>query len=172
MRTVKMWGRGFGSTPAEITVTLDGATIYSGTITTDDTPPWALPNPVYLNQEAELCSFELPMDFSGQKSMTCTVTNGIVIFGTITANYCQLENLSIPGTYVSSGPDMFLALSGVGALALTDVRSEVTIDTIEQSYHPPGSTLTGTWGWTVNPGSVLAYNLNAIAGVDVLLGHH
>lgn len=91
-RTIKLLGHGFGSTDAEITVTLEGTTIYTGPVTTVDQSVPDLPNLELLSDQVELCSFELPIDFSGQKSMTCTVTNGTVIFADIKANYCKIIN--------------------------------------------------------------------------------
>lgn len=91
-RTVKLLGYGFGATPAEISVTLDGTTIYTGAVTTANQAIPELPNLDLMGDQAELCSFELPVDFAGQKAMTCEVTNGTVIFAEITANYCSIIN--------------------------------------------------------------------------------
>jgi hypothetical protein len=79
-RTVKILGLAYGSTPAEISVSVDGATVYSGTVTTVDTSLPALPDLDLSNTTVEFCNFELPMDFSGTKPMTCSVTSGLVIF--------------------------------------------------------------------------------------------
>ena len=66
-RTVKMLGLAYGSNPAEITVTLDGTTIYNGNVTTANAPVPQLPNLDLVDSTVELCSFEIPVDFSGTK---------------------------------------------------------------------------------------------------------
>jgi hypothetical protein len=91
-RTVKLLGYGFGATPAEITVTLEGTTIYSGTVNTADQPVPDLPNLDLMPDQTELCSFELPISFSGQKAMTCEVNSGTVIFSEIYATYALIVN--------------------------------------------------------------------------------
>lgn len=91
-RTVKLLGYGFGATPAEITVTLEGTTIYTGAVTTVDQAVPELPNLDLMPDQVELCSFELPVDFAGQKAMTCEVTSGTVIFSEIYATYASMVN--------------------------------------------------------------------------------
>ena len=91
-RTVKLLGYGFGATPAEITVTLDGTTVYSGAVDTVDQPVPELPNLDLMPDQIELCSFELPNSFSGQKAMTCEVNSGTVIFSEIYATYARITN--------------------------------------------------------------------------------
>lgn len=91
-RTVQIKGYGFGSTPATITVTLEGVTVYTGNVTTSNTIPPTLPNPVLTPDTVTLCSFNIPVDFAGEKAMTCSVSNGIVIFAQIDANYTTIQN--------------------------------------------------------------------------------
>lgn len=90
-RTVQIHGQGFGANPAEITVTANGNTIFSGTINTLDVPPPALPN-LELGTGGVLCTFEVDMAFAGQIPMTCAVTSGTVIFSQIWANYTTVTN--------------------------------------------------------------------------------
>lgn len=89
-RTVQIKGYGFGSTPAVITVTLEGTTVFNGEIITSDSLPPAMPNKSL--ESAILCSFELPINFSGEKAMTCSVSNGTVVFAEILANYIPIVN--------------------------------------------------------------------------------
>jgi hypothetical protein len=153
-RTVKMLGLAYGSTPAEIAVMLDGVSVYAGTVTTVDTPIPSMPNPDLVNTTIEFCTFEIPMDFEGTKSMTCTVTNGNVIFAQIHANYCVVTKTDpVAGT----GSEVFGSINRDN-----DARSNVAIDGIAQSMNHEA--FPGTWWFKVYAGSTLTYDLNVVAG--------
>lgn len=90
-RTVQILGQGYGSNPAEITVTSNGNTVFSGTVNTLNQPLPELPDPsVQLTNV--LCSFEIDAEFTGQIPMSCTVSSGTVMFADIQTNYKQLPN--------------------------------------------------------------------------------
>jgi len=91
-RTVNIKGLAYGETDAAITVTLDGVTVFSGTVPTQAHPVPSLPDPDLNSQVANLCSFAIPMDFVGNKSMSYSVTNGTVIFANHTANWIKRRN--------------------------------------------------------------------------------
>jgi hypothetical protein len=91
IRTVQILGQGYGSTPAQITVTANGNTVFSGTVATVDQPLPALPNPE-INLSNVLCTFEIDTAFVGEIPMTCAVSAGTVIFAQIYANYVQILN--------------------------------------------------------------------------------
>ena len=114
-RTVKIFGLAYGSSPAEISVTLDGAPVYTGTVSTLDQLPLSGPDTEMVDATTEFCTFEIPMDFEGTKPMTCSVTNGTVIFAQITANYCVIGNAILAA---GTGPDGFNSINGAN-----DVRS-------------------------------------------------
>jgi hypothetical protein len=154
-RTVKMFGLAYGSTPAEINVTLDGVSVYAGTVTTIDSPVPAMPNPELSNTTVEFCNFEIPTDFEGIKPMTCVVLSGTVLFAQITANYCAIANTD---PVIGTGPDEFNNVDGVG-----DVRSNVFIDGVLQPVNHTEE-LSGTWWFKIPTGSVLTYDLNVVAG--------
>jgi hypothetical protein len=153
-RTVKIFGQGFGSTPAEISVTLNGNVIYTGAVSTLDQPVYALPNLDLTSVVPELCDFEIGMDTNGTVPMTCTVLNGTVIFAQILANYCVIANTD---PVVGTGPDVFGSTDGLG-----DARSNVAIDGVAQTINH--EELAGTWWFTVPNGSVLTYDLDIGAG--------
>jgi hypothetical protein len=91
-RTVKMFGLAYGSSPAEITVTSNGETVYSGTVPTLNQPPLTWPDPSMVDATVEFCTFEIDMEFTGQIPMTSSVSSGTVIFANIFANYRRIAN--------------------------------------------------------------------------------
>jgi hypothetical protein len=153
-RTVKLFGLAYGSTPAEISVTLDGATVHSGAVTTENALVPTLPNTDLSNTTVELCNFEIPVDFDGSKPMTCTVNSGTVIFAQITANYYVFPDTS---PLIGSGPDVFQSIAGN-----SDPRSNVFINGVAQTVNH--DSLAGTWWFTIPSGSVMSYDLNIIGG--------
>jgi hypothetical protein len=87
-RTLQFYGQGYGTTPATITATLDGVTIYTGAVPTIDAPyTYDYPDQPLLFEGGSI-----PADFSGTIPMTVEVTNGVVIFIWIYANYCPVQN--------------------------------------------------------------------------------
>lgn len=153
-RTVKMFGLAYGSSPAEIAVTLDGVSVYSGTVATSDVPVPAMPDSALVDTTTEFCNFEIPLDFVGTKPMTCIVTNGTVVFAQIKANYCVIANTD---PVIGTGPDGFYNIDGLG-----DARSSVSIDGVAQPINH--EELPGPWWFTVNAGSTLTYDLDVQAG--------
>jgi hypothetical protein len=90
-RTVQILGQGYGANPAQITVTANGNTVFSGTVSAVDQPLPALPN-LDINLSEILCTFEIDQAFTGQIPMTCAVSSGTVIFAQIYANYVAILN--------------------------------------------------------------------------------
>lgn len=90
-RTIQLLGQGYGSSPAQITVTANGNTVFSGTVSAVDQPPPPLPNPALTLAEI-LCTFEIDQAFTGQIPMTCAVSSGTVIFAQICANFVLISN--------------------------------------------------------------------------------
>lgn len=206
IRTVKIQGQGYGSTPAQITVTANANTIFSGAVNTVDQTLPSLPN-LDINLDNVLCTFEIDTAFTGEIPMTCAVSVGTVIFSHIYANYvaivnpvytpAQLNTLNNPATtqaervaiytqvavpalgqadidvlmdpattpgqenavlvahnctvIISSGSDVY------GPIDNTDSRNTVVIDGVAQT--PDHGDLPGTWWWTINQASTLAYQL-------------
>jgi hypothetical protein len=85
-RTLKFYGRGYGETPAAISVIQNGVNVYTGEITTINAPRTDWPDQVVL------FTSETTVDFTGTISMSIEVTNGTVVFAWITGNYCSIVN--------------------------------------------------------------------------------
>lgn len=91
-RTVQLLGYGFGADPAEITVTLNGNTVFSGPVPTLDIPVPSFPNLDLVNDAVVLCTFDIELDSVGPIPMTYSVNNNVVVFAEINANYVGVLN--------------------------------------------------------------------------------
>lgn len=142
-RTLQFYGKGYGSSPAEITVKLDNEIVFDGAVPTADQIE------VDHSPDAQVVLFtcEVPVLFEGKMPMSVTVNTGTVVFAEVKGNHCY------------SGDN----LAGFFHIFNNDVRSSVKIDDVDQT------TLwetTGTWSWLVNAGSTLTYDLNINTGVE------
>lgn len=94
-RTIQLLGQGYGPSPAEISVTLNGNTVFSGTVSTVNEPVPPLPSDP-LPPVVVLCTFTVDQDFWSYDNleipMTCQVNNGTVVFAEIFANYSPQPN--------------------------------------------------------------------------------
>jgi hypothetical protein len=150
-RTVKVLGWGSGT--AEITASLDGAKVFSGSA---DLLEMTENNDAF-DTAPTLFTFEIPIDFVGTKHMIITVKDSAVRFGQIVANYAETHMGAI--TY-STGPDEYADVAD-DSVDIKDPRTNVTIDGIK---HEADRLLgKGTWHWTIEPGSILEYDFTVSA---------
>jgi hypothetical protein len=84
-RTVRFYGRGYGNTPVEITVTANGSTVYNGPVPTA---------PVNSSTNSQrLFDMQLPIGFSGVIPMSILVNSGEYIqLNDVEANYPYLPS--------------------------------------------------------------------------------
>lgn len=164
-RTVQVYGQATKNgnpTTGNITATLNGNTVFSGSVPASIAP-------------SILFSFEVDMALEGSIPMTVTIENCDVYMGGMLVNYCNegavepIPTPPTPPTYISSGPTVFLdTASG------QDSRANVTCTGAAYCSPPPpvprpeGSQ--GTWGWQVDTNgstpAVFSYDLQITAGVE------
>ena len=159
-RTIQIIGSGFGATPATVVATLNGDTVFNGTVPTVDLP---VPKPLSGAGElwVPLFTFEIPIDFVGNMPMTCETTNSTtVVFAQVFANYSNVwisgnAESSTSGHYATSGPDNVV---DVFKIDQRDPRNNTTLN--GQPYTPPRTpTNSGTLWWTIPQNTVLGYDL-------------
>jgi hypothetical protein len=167
-RTVRIYGSGYGSVPATVTATVDGSQVFSGTVPTQPGPVPSLPAPPGTELEV-LFTFDLPIEFQGNVSLTTEVADSPVVFSRILANYGNVFNNK--GQYISTGADVYITSQGMPTpdKPLEDLpqdpRSAVTINGVQQIIpdpKPPGKS--GTWWIVVSAGSTMSSNVAVAAG--------
>lgn len=164
-RTVQILGVAFGETPATVIATLDGNTIFNGTVTTRNEPIPTSNWTQLMNEWTPLFTFEIPMDFEGTIPMTCETSGSPVVFGTIAANYSNVwvygnVEANIPGYAESSGPD------GYAVIHSHDPRINTTLN--GQPFTPErGASATGTWWWIIAESNVLGYDLHITSAGNI-----
>jgi hypothetical protein len=155
-RTIKVLGWGTGASPAIITATLDGETVFSGPVeleefTKDNETAQTAPT---------LFSFEIPMNFAGTKHMKITVADASVRFAHVVGNYTEYDT---GAGIIVSGPDEYLDVSLLDDNGVRDTRSNVIIDNIKQlADRSKGK---GTWHWVIRPGSTFEHDITVAEGV-------
>lgn len=90
-RTVKFLGQAYGTSPVDITVTVNGETVYTGPVPTLNQPMsvWPLNN----DECVTLFTTQNPVDFAGTIPMTVRVNSGYGIkFVIALANYVPVPN--------------------------------------------------------------------------------
>jgi hypothetical protein len=85
---MNFYGYGYGSTPANVTVTLNSAEIFSGEIPTLDQES------IYLHPDEQVVIFtaQIPMDFAGNANVVVTANNGYVHNDYVSVNYAIIPN--------------------------------------------------------------------------------
>ena len=161
-RTVQVLGQATkNGNPATglITATLNGVTVFSGSVPTVSNP-------------GVLFTFEMDMATEGSIPMSLNIQDCDVYMSGILANYANLgpvTPLTTPPTYLSSGVDGYLDTApGV------DSRANVTCTGATYCSPPPPDPrpdgTQGTWGWTVDTAAgtpaIFSYDLQVVAGVE------
>lgn len=173
-RTVQMLGYVYTADPATITATVNGVQVFSGPVTTVGRPN-TVPDPARTGEV--LFTFEIPVYFAGTMPVSIVVADQAVAFMGILANYGALPRITQdPSTglpvygnpYQSSGATNFIPIydPAVEADTIFDERTNVTIDGVAQTISPENrAQYNGTWGWSVQPGQTLAFDMLVTGGL-------
>jgi hypothetical protein len=87
-RTLKFYGKGYGATPASVTVQLDGVQVYTGTVpTVDQETIERLPE-----EQVVLFTIDVPIELAGSIPMICQTNLGTIFWAFITGNYVMIPN--------------------------------------------------------------------------------
>jgi len=149
-------GQAYGSTTASITATIDGTVIFTGPISTLDTPiPTRLDtSPNYM---PTIFTWTNTVAFSGTQSYSIAVTGSPLLLGGTTADYCVANNVSAFHSFYTYEID---------GVAVADPLTNVAIDGMAQTRGPNNDTLPGQWHWSIPAGSTLTATLNVNAGSE------
>jgi len=157
-RTFKQFGQAYGNTPASITAVVNGVTVFSGAVPTENS---ALPGPPYTGIEGtELFTWTNTVDFVGAQSFSISVQNSPLLLAKTVANYVYPTPNSITPEF-----NGFYTYQ-IDGVTVADPFSNVAIDgvPVQRANDHPG--LFGQWNWIIPAGSTLTAILNVAAGVE------
>ena len=149
-------GQAYGSTPASITATIDGTVVFSGTISTFDTPVPTLPD-LSVVAIPTIFTWTNTVAFAGTQSYSIAVTGSPLLLGLTQADHCVANNAAEFGTIYVYDDD------GVSVL---DPLTDVAIDGVSYARGPDNEALSGQWSWQIPAGSTFTATLNVNAGVE------
>jgi hypothetical protein len=164
-RTFLQQGQGYGSSPATVTVLVNGSEVFNGPVPTVDQPVPTAPNSVGVS-DANLFTWTNTVDFTGTQSFELTVNSGTVLLTDSYANYGFTDNPTPPTDNYPGGADAYQEFFqiDIGGTIYTDPFSGVAIDGVAQN--PDRNGQDGQWYWTIPTGSTFTATLNVQAGTE------
>jgi hypothetical protein len=136
-RTVKFLGYAYSESTVDLEVTAGGNIVFSGSVPVLGTDVSEQATVGLEHPDAELFTFELPVEFSGSLPMSITPTGGSIVLAPVYANYNAWTLPAVPGpnlvvgqSYTIRGP-----VPGPGTVNWT---------TIGAPDNNPGTTFTAT----------------------------
>jgi hypothetical protein len=154
IRNFKQYGQAFGATTASITATIDGTVVFSGPVSTLNTPVPSLPGDI---ETSEIFTWTNTVAFAGTQSYSVAVTGSPLLLGSTAADYCVANNIS--------HFDAFYTYE-IGGVTVADPFTNVAIDGVSRTRGPDNSTLAGQWQWLIPAGSTFTATLNVNAGSE------
>ena len=153
LRTFKQFAQGFGTEPCEVTVQLDGNTIFSGSVATVDQPLPMLPNGS-IDSTNLGWHWQHDVTFYGTKTLSVAVTGSSLILAETLANN--------PYSYANAEVFYGQYSTVVDDVTYYDPFTDESIDGVPQAgpYRPD---IPGQWWWHVPPGSTFTATLHVTA---------
>ena len=150
-RTFKQFGQAYGTDTCEITVVVDGSTVYSGPVHTVDEPLPMVPNPDF-EVDNVLYTFTKDTSFAGVSKLSISVSNSALLLCNMLANY---------PTDVPAQANVWNSCNDteIGGLIYSDCLSNEIIDGVPQ-VHYLDPVLTGQWWWTIPADSTFTADIN------------
>jgi hypothetical protein len=146
-RTFKFYGKAFSHTGAvNVTATFNGTQIHSGPIVTVSSVP-----PVRTTENLDLL-FEYigTTDFSGNIPLELSVTNGVLFFGTVEANYSGNDEDTPPENYWDDVNQNSIE---------TDGKNNVKINGVDQFRVVVNPDETGDWYYCIPENGTLTCDI-------------
>ena len=153
-RNFQQCGQAYGSTPASITVTIDGTVIFSGPISTLNQAVPSLPDSSTESLPV-IFTWTNTVDFVGTQSFSIAVTGSPLLLDYTAADHFYATNTS------AFMPFYYQTVTGV---SVPDPFTNVAIDGVSQSRGPDNTSLSGQWQWLIPAGSTFTSTLNVSAG--------
>ena len=149
-------GQAYGSTTASITATIDGTVVFSGPVSTVNTPVPTRPD-VSTDTVPTIFTWTNTVAFAGTQSYSIAATGSPLLLDFTGADHCVANNVA-----------EFLSFYtyAIGGVTVPDPFTNVAIDGVAMQRGPDNSTLSGQWQWLIPAGSTLTATLNVNAGVE------
>lgn len=170
-RTFKQKGQAYGSTTASIVASINGVTVYSGTVNTVNEPMPSLPD-TENSYGVDLFSWQEDAAFAGTQTISIAVTGSDLLLTDSIANYVAVlnpdYNPSDPASkeWISGGADVYGSFYNItedGTNYYSDPFTNEAIDGNSQE-HVPDPDLPGQWYWRIPAGSTFTATVNIQAG--------
>lgn len=149
-------GQAYGPTTASITASIDGTVVFSGPISTVDTPMPTRPD-LSTDPMPTIFTWTNTVAFAGTQSYSISVTGSPLLLSSSSADNCVANNISSFLTFYTYEID---------GVTVADPLTNVAIDGVAMQRGPDNSTLSGQWEWVIPAGSTLTATLNVNAGVE------
>jgi len=150
-------GQAYGSITASITATIDGTVVFSGPISTVNTPVPTRPN-ISLTLPT-LFTWTNTVAFAGTQSYSVAVSGSPLLLDFTGADHCVANNVAeFLGFYTYE----------TGGVLVVDPLTNVVIDGVAMQRGPDNAAFGGQWQWLIPAGSTLTATLNVNAGVEAV----
>jgi len=152
-RNFKQLGQAYGSTPASITASIDGTVVFSGPISTVNTPVPTRPDSLTL---PTIFTWTNIVAFTGTQSYSIAVTGSPLLLGDTSADHFIANNLAQFNSFNNYVID---------GITISDPFTNVAIDGVAMQRGPDNSALPGQWQWLIPAGSTFTATLNVNAPI-------